>query len=203
MIRSFAVLPAVLLLTSCAGGGGLGQIGEILGQMGGMGGGAQGGQIRAEIDQVDSRSQRIHVRAQNGQSGSLLYDQQTQVIYQQQQYPVTALERGDLVVIEAQQTSGNELYAQRVLVEQSVQERTGGTTGSAQLRQLDGQVGQIDHQRGMFELRTQYGGVLVVSLPYNPARATEDRFARLRSGDSVRIEGEVLSDGRVQLVRFL
>jgi len=199
-IRSLAALPGLLLLASCAGGGGLGTLGDVLGGAGGVGGtgGAQSGQLRAEIDRVDASGQRIHVRTESGQSGSLLYDPQTEVFYRQQQYPVTALERGDLVTIEAQQTQGNELYARTVYVDRSVQERT----GSSGIQQIEGRVGQIDYQRGTFVLQTQSAGGLLVFLPYNPPASVEERFARLRMGDSVRVEGQLLPDGRVELLRF-
>lgn len=206
ILRFLTAVPGVLLLTACAGGGGLGALGDILGSVGGLPGGqaGQGGEIRAEVDQVDTRNQQIHLRTQSGQQGTVRYDDRTEVIYQQERYPVTALERGDLVVVQAQQTSNNEYYAQRILVEQSVQERRGGGVvgGGGQVQQLQGQVGRVDTQQGVFELRTQYS-VMTVSLPYNTSPTDQDRFRRLRSGDQVRIEGELLSDGRVRLIRFL
>jgi hypothetical protein len=55
----------------------------------------------------------------------VLYDQQTVVVYRQQQYPVTALERGDVVNLQLLQTGQNDVYVSRVDVVQSVQERTG------------------------------------------------------------------------------
>jgi outer membrane biogenesis lipoprotein LolB len=111
----------LLLLSACAG---LGSIGDILGSIGGTGQQQQQqGQIEAEIQQIDTNGQRIHVRTQNGQSGYVRFDSQTRVIYRQQQYPVTALERGDIVVMEVQQISQNELYASRIDVTQSVRDR--------------------------------------------------------------------------------
>lgn len=207
-IRTAAALLALAATASgCAGGlGNLGALGDILGAAGGGGGqgGAQSGQLSAEIQQVDSQRQLLQVRTEDGQSGAVRYDQNTQVFYQQQQYPVTALERGDLVVLQVQRDAQGNVYAGRVDVRQSVQERTGqGSVGSGQLQQLAGQVRQIDHNRGVFELQTQNGGTVVVSMPYNAPQAAVQYFNRLRVGDTVRLEGRAAGSGRVELYRFL
>jgi len=113
----------LFLLTSCAQ---LGSLGDILGAIGGPAGTQQQqSQLQAEVQQVDASSQRIYVRTQQGQSGAVRFDGQTVVVYRQQQYPVTALERGDIVVMQLHQLSQNELYASRIDVTQSAQERTG------------------------------------------------------------------------------
>ena len=122
--RLFPTFAAGLfMLTSCAQ---LGSVGDILGAIGGTGTQQQQQtQLQAEVQQVDAGNQRIYVRTQQGQSGAVRFDGQTVVVYRQQQYPVTALERGDIVVMQLQQVSQNELYASRIDVTQSAQERTG------------------------------------------------------------------------------
>lgn len=121
LLPSFAA--GLFLLTSCAQ---LGSLGDILGAIGGPGTQQQQqAQLQAEVQQVDASSQRIYVRTQQGQSGAVRFDGQTVVVYRQQQYPVTALERGDIVVMQLHQVSQNELYASRIDVTQSAQERTG------------------------------------------------------------------------------
>lgn len=121
LLPSFAA--GLFLLTSCAQ---LGSLGDILGAIGGPGAQQQQqAQLQAEVQQVDASSQRIYVRTQQGQSGVVRFDGQTVVVYRQQQYPVTALERGDIVVMQLHQLSQNELYASRIDVTQSAQERTG------------------------------------------------------------------------------
>lgn len=201
---SVALVALLTAATGCSGAlGNLGALGDILGAAGRQDG-SQSGQVSAEIQQVDPQRQVIQIRTEEGQTGSVRYDQNTEVVYQQQQYPVTALERGDLVVLQVQRDGQGNLYVGRVDVRQSVQERTGQrSTEAGQLQQLAGRVRQIDHDRGMFELQTQNGGVVTVSLPYNAPQATVQYFQRLRSGDSVRLEGTVLGAGRVELYRFL
>jgi hypothetical protein len=198
----------VMTLTGCAGTQ-LGQLGEILGgAMGGMGGaGQQGqGQVVVEVQGVDTRQQVISVRTEQGQQGNVMFDQNTVVTYQNQQYPVTALERGDVVAMQLQQGQQGQTYVSRIDVQQSVQERTGqggvGTVGSGQMQRIQGRVGQIDHSRGMFQLQTQQG-TFVVTLPYNPGNATTDYFNRLRQGDNVQMEGTVTGQGRIELYRFI
>jgi hypothetical protein len=200
MRRLVGMGSVLVTLTGCAGTG-LGAIGDVLGGVLGGVGGPQQGQLRAEIQGVDSRQGVIHVRTENGQSARVGYDRNTVVVYRQQQYPVDALERGDLVSMQVQQADRNDLYTSRIDVQQSVQERT-GTAGGASLQQVDGRVGQIDQSRGFFELQTQHGTYTVV-MPSNATGATVDAFRRLRSGQSVRIEGTVQGTSRIDLLRFL
>ncbi|HEU4880771.1 MAG TPA: hypothetical protein VFT45_00960 [Longimicrobium sp.] len=195
----------VMTLSGCAGTN-LGALGDILGgAMGGQGAG-QNGQVVVEVQAVDTRQQVIQVRTQDGQQGNVRFDQNTVVSYQNQQYPVTALERGDVVAMQLQQGQQGETYVSQIVVQQSVQERTGqstgGVSGSGQMQQIYGRVGQIDQARGMFQLQTQQG-TFVVSLPYNPGAATADYFNRLRTGDNVRLEGTVTGSGRIELYRFI
>ncbi|HEV2149213.1 MAG TPA: hypothetical protein VGR37_17560 [Longimicrobiaceae bacterium] len=199
--RRAAFLIAVLAASGCAGAN-LGALGDILGGAAGMpGSGSQQGQVVAEVQGVDTRQQLIQVRTQDGRTGALQYDQNTLVIYQQRQYQVTNLERGDVVAIQVQQSRQGNPYASRIDVQQSVQERTGQAGASGQMQQFTGRVGQIDRQRGWFQLQTSYGGV-TVTLPYNPGSTTVDRFNRLRTGDNVRLEGTQVGSDRVELYRF-
>lgn len=197
-----AAAAALLALPACAGGN-LGALGDILG--GAMGtGGQQQGQIVAEVQSVDTRNQVIRVRTQQGETGDVRYDQNTTVLYQQQQYPVTALERGDVIEMQLQQVDKNRLYTSRIEVRQSVQERSGQSSSGAtgQLRQISGRVAQVDHQRAFFELQTQQGTYTVL-MPANAGPATRDYFSRLRTGDNVVIEGTLTGSGRIDLYRFI
>lgn len=198
---SKAALPLLLALAlpACAGNT-LGALGDILG--GAMpGSGGQQGQISAEIRQINTQQQVIQVATPEGQTGNVYFDQNTVVTYRQQQYPVTALEPGDIVVLQVQETAQGSLYTNRIDVQTSVQERS-GQTGTGAVRQYSGRVNQVDHDRGLFVLQVQNGSV-TVSVPYNAPRATVDYFHRLRVGDNVRIEAVTVSSGVVQIHRFL
>jgi hypothetical protein len=204
-IRTMAVAAAAVLSLSGCAGTNLGALGDILGgTLGGAGNGQQNGQILAEVQGIDAGRQVIQLRTQEGQTGNVLFDQNTVVVYQNQQYSPTALERGDVAYFQLQQTQQGSTYASRIDVQQSVQDRTGQTTapGGGQRQELYGTVGRIDYNQGWFELRTQ-SGTATVTLPYGVGDATRDYFSRLRTGATVRIEGTNLGSGRVELYRFI
>lgn len=106
------VLGAALIAAS--GCSNLGSVGDILGSV--LGGQQQRQQqsLDAEITQVDANNGRLYVRTQDGQTGTIRVDNQTQVVFNNQRYPVTSLERGDVVRIQLQQTQNNEMYATRI-----------------------------------------------------------------------------------------
>jgi hypothetical protein len=129
----------------------------------------------------------------------LLYDNQTAVVFQNQNYPVTALERGDQVTARIQSTSGGAYYTDLVQVDQSVSGASSGGSGSVQ--SLQGTVGQIDRSNGLFRLDGNSASV-IVSLPYNVRQADLNTFNNLRVGDRVRLYGVFLNNSRVELRQF-
>lgn len=203
-----AAAGTLLTFAGCAGGG-LGGVGDILGGVlggGGGAGGAQQGQVLAEVQTVNANQQSIALRTEDGQNGTVLFDQNTTVVYQQQQYPVTALERGDVARFQIQQTSQNQYYTSRIDVVESVQERTGGAapggTVSGDLRSFSGTVGAIDSQNGIFELRMSSGTYTVIVPTANDTNATA-RFNALSTGQTVSIQGYLSGTSRIDLYRFL
>jgi hypothetical protein len=200
-----AVVAALLIASGCAQAGSLGDVlGGVLG--GGQPvGGTQSGAVTAEVRAVDTRNQIIEIRTDDGQNADIRYDQNTRVVYRQQEYQVSALESGDLVRMDVQRTTGNEYYTRDIEVQQSVQDRRGDTGYSDPnaLYQFSGTVDQIDQTRGLFTLRTRNDEVVTVAMPYNASSSARDRFQRLRRGSSVAIEGRYLSQEQVQLTRFL
>jgi hypothetical protein len=187
-----AVLSSALLLGGC---GGLENLGKVLGDVLGTSG---SGEIVAEVQGVDTRRQVVDVITQDGQRGGVAYDQRTRVVYRDQDYPVTALERGDIVALRVQDT-GQGLYTDYILVQQSVRERT-GQTGA--LQTVQGRVGQVDHARGMFQLTDDRGVTIVVAMPFNPRQTDRNRFNALRGGEYVRVTGRWITQERFELERF-
>ena len=201
--RSLLALAAALVMTGCAGNA-LEQLGGILGSA--TGGGAPAAtspqQVSAEIRSINTQQQTIEVATQNGQTGSVRYDQNTVVVYKNQQYQVSALERGDVALLTVQNVQ-NATYVSRIDVQQSVQDRTGTTTGgSGNLIQLSGTISQINQNNGTFVLQTQNGNV-TVALPYNPPAATVNYFRQLRNGNTVKVEATQVGTNRVEIYRFL
>lgn len=187
---------AALMIVSLGACGG--QLGNVLGSVLG-GGGAQSGQLAGTIRGVDTRSQQIAIQQSNGQTIAVNYDNQTRVVYQNQNYSPTALENGDQVTARVQ-ANGNSYYTDYVQVDQSVRGNTGGS--SSNLQSVQGTVRQIDRGNGLFTVDVNNYGTLTVSLPYNLSSTDVNRFNNLRSGDVVRFYGTFLNNSRVELRQF-
>lgn len=175
------------------------QLGSVLEGVG-AGGSPQSNQLSGYIEGVDTRTQQIAIQTSNGQRVMLLFDNQTAVVYQNQNYPVTALERGDQVTARVQSTSGGSYYTDLIQVDQSVSS-TGTSGGSGSVQSLQGTVGQIDRSNGQFRLDGNNASV-IVALPYNVRQTDLNRFQNLRVGEQVRIYGVFLSNSRVELRQF-
>lgn len=199
LVYAISVL-AIGASSACSSAGGLG---GILGDV--LGGGSQQSQLTGTIQNVDTRSQQISIRQSNGQTATVTFDDRTQVSYQNQNYPVTALEYGDEVTARIQR-GGNSSYTDLVQVNRSVSgtgtgsRNTGSGTGNVQ--SLQGIVRRVDTQNGIFT--TDAGGnvLLTVSMPYNASRNDVSRFQNLRIGDNVRFYGIFLNNSRVELRNF-
>ncbi|HEV7388190.1 MAG TPA: hypothetical protein VGN73_06250 [Gemmatimonadaceae bacterium] len=176
-----------------------GNLGNVLGGVLG-GGGAQSNQLSGTIRGVDSRSQQISIQSSNGQTVPVYYDNQTQVVYQNQNYSPTALEYGDQVTARVQ-ANGNSYYTDYVQVDQSVS-GTGTGTASGTVQLLQGTVRQIDKRNGVFTMDMNGSNTLTVTLPYNVSTNDANRFNNMRSGDLVRFYGTYLNNGQVQLRNF-
>lgn len=193
--RAGAAALMLIAASACAGN----QLGNILGGVLGGGTGGQSGQLSGTIRGVDTRSQQIAIQASNGETVPVYYDNQTQVVYQNQNYSPTALENGDRVTARIQ-ANGNNYYTDYVQVDQSVSGAAGGSGSNLQL--LQGTVRQVDRQNGLFTVDVNSGYTLTVSMPYNASNNDVNRFNSLRSGDFVRFYGTYVSNSQVQLRQF-
>jgi hypothetical protein len=193
-ITKALVLSVALAAGGCAQAGSLGDIlGGVLN--------APAQSVGGTIQGVDTRAQTIFVRTTDNQTISIAYDDRTAVVYQNQNYPVTALESGDQVNVRITQTSNGAYYTDRVDVTQSSSTGT-GTNSNDNIQQVQGTVRQIDLSSGRFTISTTNQGTLTVSMPYNSRSQDVDRFRSLRSGDYVRLYGTYLSNTQIQLVQF-
>jgi hypothetical protein len=193
MQRGAAAALMIVSLGACGS-----SLGNVLGSVLG-GGGAQSGQLAGTIRGVDSRSQQIAIQQSNGQTVTVGYDNQTRVVYQNQNYSPTALENGDQVTARVQ-ANGNSYYTDYVQVDQSVRGNTAGS--SSNLQSVQGTVRQIDRANGLFTIDVNNYNTLTVSLPYNLSSTDVNRFNNLRSGDVVRFYGTFLNNTRVELRQF-
>jgi hypothetical protein len=191
--RRGAAAAMLAVLGACSQAGGLGNVlGSVLGQQ------QQGNQVSGRIAGVDTRSQQIGVQQSNGQTVALMYDNQTQVVYQNKSYPITSLERGDQVTARIQ-SANNGYYTDLVQVDQPVQGSTAASSENVQ--SIQGVVRQVDVQNGLFTMDVNQTR-LTVSMPFSPSRTDLNRFQSLRSGDNVRIAGVFLNNSRVELRQF-
>lgn len=192
-VRAGAASLLIIAAGACANTGGLGSIlGSVLG-------GGQSSEVSGTVQGVDTRAQQIGVRQSNGQTVTLNYDNQTQVVYQNRNYPVTSLEYGDQVTARIASSGNNGYYTDLVQVNQSVSTSTGGT---GNVQSFQGNVRQVDQVNGLFTLNAGGNATITVSLPYNVSRADLSRFQSLRPGDYVRLYGVLLNNSRVELRQF-
>jgi hypothetical protein len=205
-LRGAVLLGAGAAITGCSQLGGLGNVlGGVLGPQAGSG----SGQVAGTVRYVDTQRQMIQITTQNGQTGNVYFDNRTQVVYQQQNYPVTALEQGDEVQLQMQQDQQGNYYTSYILVTRSVTNNNtsnggynnGGYNNTANQVQVEGRVGWIDTQRGQFSLVTNRGTYTVV-MPYNTSASDTNQFRSLRQNSYVRVQGQLVSNNQLQLTRF-
>ena len=193
-LRKSAVAALLILTTgACAGN----QLGNVLGSV--LGGGAGNNQLSGTIRGVDTRSQQISIQQSNGQTIPVYYDNQTQVVYQNQNYPPTALEYGDMVTARIQ-ANGNNYYTDYIQVDQSANGSGNVSSGNVQL--LQGTVRSIDRRNGVFTVDVGNYNTITVSLPYNTSTNDVNRFNNMRNGDFVRFYGVYTGQSQVQLRQF-
>ena len=198
-VRRAVAVVSLLASSSLAACGSAGGLGEVL--SGVLGGGAQGAQLAGTIAGVNTSSQQIGIQQSNGQTVGVSYDENTRVVFNNQNYPVTALEQGDQVVARVIDRGNGAYYTDSVQVTASVQSSGGTSTSGGSVQQLSGVVRQIDRSNGMFALDMQ-GTMVTVSMPYNPRTTDASRFQNLRVGEQVRIAGVFLNNTRVELRQF-
>jgi Cu/Ag efflux protein CusF len=204
-VRLGAAALAITSLGACAQAGGLGNVlGSVLG-----GQQQSNNQVSGTVRGVDTRNAQIVIQQSNGQQVGLSFDNQTKIVYNNQNYTVSSLESGDQVTARIQQTQNGGYYTDYVQVDQSVSSNGGGSNanggvyqGNGQVQSLQGTVRRVDVGNGWFEIAPSNGVVLTVTLPYNVARADVQRFQNLRQGDVVRFNGVYLNNSRVELRQF-
>ena len=197
MLRVGAAALTVSAVGACSQAGGLGSIlGSVLG-----GQNQQASQVSGSVRGVDTRNGQIVLQQSNGQSLNVSYDNQTQVVYNNQNFNVTSLENGDQVTLSIQQTQNGGYYTNYVRVDQSVSSNT-NNNGNNQIQSFQGTVRRVDVNNGWFEIMPNNNSVLTVTMPYNASRADQQRFQNLRNGDVVRFTGTYVNNSRIDLRQF-
>ncbi len=124
MRRATFVLSALLITAACGsmGDGGLGSIGDIIL---GSPSSTQSSDVRGTVSAIDTNARRIDLNVSyinnlrddnNGQRGSIYYDSNTRVTYQNRDYGVTDLERGDEIEVKGVADNGRYIAQQITVV---------------------------------------------------------------------------------------
>ncbi len=198
--------PALAVSLVAAGCAANSPLGGVLGGLGLPGGQST---VSGTVAGVNTRSQQVFINMDNGQQLAVQYDNQTQVVYQNQSYPVPNLQRGDYVNVQIQGTGNGGYYTSYIQVQQSVSSSGNypgnyGTYGGAygSYTTLQGTVRQIDYQNGAFLISQRNGATVWVTMPYNPRREDAQIFNSLRSGQYVRIYGQFTGGNQFRLSNF-
>jgi len=152
--------------------------------------------ITATIDGIDPQGREIYLRAGSDQYYVVNYTDDTRVIVDGREYAATGLRVGDRVRVDVREDEGRRLIAGQIRVEGSA---PAGATG---IRTVEGTVERVLPERGVLELRALNGDLLTIYVPESSSDATKNRFRRIRAGDHVRLEGERLSEDRLELLGF-
>ena len=108
-MRRVAFLGVVAILLAACGSGGLGDISDIIL---GSPSTSQPSDVRGTVEYIDTGARRIDLNVsyinnlRDDQRGSIYYDDRTRVIYQNKEYRVTDLERGDQIEVRGANVSG-------------------------------------------------------------------------------------------------
>jgi Domain of unknown function (DUF5666) len=124
MRRATFVLAALLMTAACGsmGDGGLGSIGDIIL---GSPSSTQSSDVKGTVAAIDTGARRIDLNVtyvnnlrdnNNGQRGSIYYDNNTRVTYNNQDYQVTDLERGDEIEVRGVADNGRYVASQIIVV---------------------------------------------------------------------------------------
>jgi len=117
MRRAIVLSVAVLLLASCGSMGNGGSLGDIIL---GSPSSTQSSDVQGYVNSVDTRNQLINLdvtyvnnlrQSGNGtnQRGTIYYDSRTRVLYNNREYNVTDLERGDQISVRGVNDNGRYL----------------------------------------------------------------------------------------------
>ena len=193
--RGGAAALVFAVTTACSQNSSLGDI------LGGVLGGGGGSQVSGSISGVNTRLQQVGIQQSNGQTVTLNYDNNTRVVYQNQNYSVSSLEYGDQVTARVQNSNNTNsgYYTDLIQVDRSVS-TNGGVSGNVQT--FEGTVRSVDRTNGLFQVSSNNYGTFTVSMPYNPRTADINAFNNLRNGDYVRLYGTMLTNSRVELRQF-
>ena len=151
--------------------------------------------ITASINGIDPQLREVYLRTRNNQHYVVNYTNDTRISDRGRELDVSRLRVGDQVRVDVREES-RRLYARQILLESR------SAPGASGIGVVEGTVERIIPERGLLELRLLNGDLITVYVPESSSVATKSRFDRIRDGDNVRLEGERLSENRMELLAF-
>jgi hypothetical protein len=151
--------------------------------------------ITANVNGIDPQLREIYLRTPNNQHFVVNYNNDTRVTDRGREYAISGLRVGDQVRVDVRE-EGRRLWANQIRLESAA------APGASGIRTVEGTVERVLPERGLLELRLLNGDLMTVYVPESSSAATRSRFDRIREGDHVRLEGERLSENRMELVAF-
>lgn len=179
LVRTLLV-PLLLVAAAC---------GSVLG--GGDERGRPAEDVVGEVMEVELFDREILVRNTFDRVVRVRYEADTPVFYRGQEYRVENLEPGDLVRVDVLGDEGGLLVAQRIDVEQSVQDRGGRTDRPPAIDEVEGEVVRVERLPNLLVLDSPDRGTLRIAFSADTPvyyRGDEFSVSNLEPGDEVRVE---------------
>jgi len=147
--------------------------------------------VVGEVLRVELFERELLVRNTYDRVVRVRYDADTPVFYRGQQYQVENLEPGDLVRVDVLGNQEGVLLAQRIDVEQSVQDRGGRVDPPPAIDEIEGEVVRVERLPNLLVVSSPERGTLRIAYSADTPvfyRGEQYAASNLEPGDEVRVE---------------
>ncbi|HEX6202391.1 MAG TPA: DUF5666 domain-containing protein [Thermoanaerobaculia bacterium] len=154
--------------------------------------------VVGEVMQVELFERQILVRNTFDRVIRVRYEPETPVFFRGEQYRVENLEPGDLVRVDVLGDAQGVLVAQRIDVEESVQDRGGRTDRPPAIDEVEGEVVRVERLPNLIVLTSRDRGTLRIAYSADTPvyyRGEQYAVSNLEPGDEVRVEVRQESGG--------
>jgi hypothetical protein len=160
------------------------------------------GDVAGEVVRVELFERELLVRNTYDRVVRVRYEADTPVFFRGEQYRVENLEPGDVVRVDVLGDREGVLLAQRIDVEQSVQDRSGRVDPPPTIDEVEGEVVRVERMPNVLVLTSTERGTLRIGFSADTPvyyRGEQYTVSNLEPGDEVRVEvrqevGELRTD---------
>lgn len=156
--------------------------------------------IRGTVTRHDLRANQITIETPERRQLSFSYDGRTRVRYRNRDYPIQSVQVGDVINYRPRDRQPVPVVDSIAVL--STADDRARNSATNRLDRIDGVVEYVDARRGQFDLRDRNNRIILVNLQTNPPRAVSDRFGRLKTGETVRVEGHFINQERFEMENF-